>query len=142
MIVRAQHCGFAGRLPDAQPATVIDEQATLPPEPVDVEQSRAVHTPKRPLAVRELVMAWTSLAVVGTLVFAPHVRHGGFYVHDWSIDRDLAIGYWAPSLCGVLRHRCGPHLDELPRVSQHNFSPQGIRLVSTYRTRFAVTSSW
>lgn len=33
---------------------------------------------------RELVLTWLGLVVLCALVFAPHVRHGGFYLDDWS----------------------------------------------------------
>ncbi len=36
------------------------------------------------LTLRELLVAWLALAIVGVLAFAPHIRHGGFYLDDWS----------------------------------------------------------
>lgn len=59
-------------------------QSALPREPADVERPDARRSPLRAPAARECILAWTALAVLGTLVFAPHVRHGGFYLDDWS----------------------------------------------------------
>lgn len=42
----------------------------------------------RPMSVREIALAWTTLAIVGALAFMPHVMHGGFYLDDWSIAAD------------------------------------------------------
>lgn len=33
---------------------------------------------------RELLLAWGALAVLGVVVYLPHVLHGGFYLDDWS----------------------------------------------------------
>jgi hypothetical protein len=49
--------------------------------------------------MRELVVAWLALLVVGALAFAPHVLHGGFYLDDWSNG------------AGSLRPPGGPSLD-------------------------------
>lgn len=38
----------------------------------------------RSLTARELALAWIALAIVGALAFVPHIRHGGFYLDDWS----------------------------------------------------------
>lgn len=35
-------------------------------------------------AVREAALASAGLALLAVLVFAPHVRHGGFYLDDWA----------------------------------------------------------
>jgi hypothetical protein len=32
----------------------------------------------------ELPVAWLGLVVLGILVYAPHILHGGFYLDDWS----------------------------------------------------------
>jgi hypothetical protein len=42
----------------------------------------------RPLTVRELGLAWASLAVLAGLAFAPLVLHGGFHYDDWSNGAD------------------------------------------------------
>lgn len=39
---------------------------------------------KQALNGRELALAWGALAVLGALVYAPHIIHGGFYLDDWS----------------------------------------------------------
>jgi hypothetical protein len=63
---------------------VLEEQAApVPLKHMDIEQSRAVGRPRRPLTVREVVLAWLALAVVSVFAFAPHVRHGGYYLDDW-----------------------------------------------------------
>ena len=36
------------------------------------------------LSRRELLVAWPGLLIVGALVFAPHIRHGGLYFDDWA----------------------------------------------------------
>lgn len=33
---------------------------------------------------REIALAWLGLTVIGVLAFVPHIRHGGFYLDDWS----------------------------------------------------------
>jgi len=38
----------------------------------------------RPFTPQELVVALVALGALSTLVFAPHLRHGGFYLDDWS----------------------------------------------------------
>lgn len=38
----------------------------------------------RPLTGGEIALAWIALAIVGALAFIPHIRHGGFYLDDWS----------------------------------------------------------
>src|SRR4051794_1887037 len=38
----------------------------------------------RPLSGRELGLAWAALAILAILAFTPHIRHGGFYLDDWS----------------------------------------------------------
>jgi hypothetical protein len=38
-----------------------------------------------PMSGRELVLAWGSLTLVGVLIFAPHIMHGGFYLDDWAL---------------------------------------------------------
>jgi len=38
----------------------------------------------RPLSGRELGLAWAALAILAVLAFTPHIRHGGFYLDDWS----------------------------------------------------------
>lgn len=38
----------------------------------------------RPFSVGELVVALFALGAVTALVFAPHLRHGGFHLDDWS----------------------------------------------------------
>jgi hypothetical protein len=44
----------------------------------------AALTTSRGLTGREVALAWLALAVFCALVYAPHVRHGGFYLDDWS----------------------------------------------------------
>ncbi len=39
---------------------------------------------QRPLRTQELLLASFALCVLGLVVYFPHVRHGGFYVDDWS----------------------------------------------------------
>jgi hypothetical protein len=34
--------------------------------------------------MRELLAAWSSLAILALLVFLPHIQHGGLYLDDWS----------------------------------------------------------
>lgn len=41
-------------------------------------------TTRRGLTAREVVFAWLGLSVVCALAFTPHIRHGGFYLDDWS----------------------------------------------------------
>lgn len=62
----------------------VKNQTTLPQEPVATEGLRSGRAPRRRLVTREVVLAWVAFAVVGTLAFAPHVRHGGFYSDDWA----------------------------------------------------------
>jgi hypothetical protein len=38
----------------------------------------------RRLSRGELLLAWGGLAIVAALAFIPHIRHGGFYLDDWS----------------------------------------------------------
>jgi hypothetical protein len=38
----------------------------------------------RPLSRGEIALAWLALAVIAVLAFTPHIRHGGFYLDDWS----------------------------------------------------------
>ncbi len=38
----------------------------------------------RPFELRELMLALLGLAVVAALALGPHIRHGGFYLDDWS----------------------------------------------------------
>lgn len=38
----------------------------------------------RRLSRGELLLAWAGLAIVAALAFIPHIRHGGFYLDDWS----------------------------------------------------------
>jgi hypothetical protein len=46
---------------------------------------RAEETPwYSPMSVREIIAAWTSLAILALVVFLPHIQHGGFYLDDWS----------------------------------------------------------
>jgi hypothetical protein len=51
-----------------------------------------------PLSVRELAPLVAILAVVGALVFGPHVLHGGFYNDDWE---GLALSRY-PAHSGLL----------------------------------------
>ena len=45
---------------------------------------RLIRSPVPPLTIREIAIAWTILAIVGALVFLPHILHGGFYLDDWA----------------------------------------------------------
>lgn len=54
------------------------------------EESRAFPRLRRPdtrpgsgPTGRELALAWSALALLGILIFLPHVLHGGFYLDDW-----------------------------------------------------------
>jgi len=60
---------------------------------IDVEQ-QALRSRSGPVHA-EVALAGAALAGVALLVFAPHVRHGGFYSDDWSnasFYRDLGYG--------------------------------------------------
>lgn len=35
-------------------------------------------------SAREIALVWLGLAVLAALAFIPHIRHGGFYLDDWS----------------------------------------------------------
>lgn len=51
----------------------------------------AALTSRRPLTPRDVALAWMGLAILCALAYAPHVRHGGFYLDDWS---NAARAFW------------------------------------------------
>ncbi len=53
---------------------------------------------RRRLTIREALLAWAMLAVLGALVYSPHVAHGGYYLDDWS---DAAGTFYPPGGSGV-----------------------------------------
>jgi hypothetical protein len=61
----------------------VDNQTTLRQKPVAIAGLRVGGVSQR-LMICEVVVAWVALAVVGTLAFASHVHHGGFYSDDWA----------------------------------------------------------
>jgi hypothetical protein len=62
----------------------IDVQAAAPQQSATARGPGTLLSSGRSLTVREIAIAWVGLGVLGTLVFAPHVRHGGFYLDDWA----------------------------------------------------------
>lgn len=62
---------------------VLDMQKTRAEDPGEVTSS-AVSVPRQSLTRRELMIAWVALGLLGVFAYAPHVRHGGFYLDDWA----------------------------------------------------------
>jgi hypothetical protein len=52
-----------------------------------------------PMTLRELALAGGGLALVGFLIFLPHLLHGGLYTDDWS---DAAGSLYPPHGSGIL----------------------------------------
>lgn len=50
------------------------------------------------MTISELVASWSTLLLLGLLLFLPHILHGGFYLDDWS---DAAGTLYPPGGSGV-----------------------------------------
>lgn len=50
-----------------------------------------------PLTIREIILAWGLISVLGVLVYLPHLLHGGFYSDDWA---DAAGALYPPGGSG------------------------------------------
>jgi hypothetical protein len=60
---------------------------------------------RRPLSRgAEIALAGAALVVLGSAIFADHVRHGGFYVDDWSIAAAYNFDGWERTSVGEWRH--------------------------------------
>lgn len=64
-------------------ATEVREQAAQA-TPSRLSLAWSALTARNSLSLREVAIAWLGLAVLCALAYAPHVRHGGFYLDDWS----------------------------------------------------------
>ncbi|HET9162856.1 MAG TPA: hypothetical protein VFN89_05340 [Solirubrobacterales bacterium] len=51
------------------------------------------------MTTREIAAAWSGLAILGLLVFLPHIQHGGLYLDDWA---DAALTLHPPGDSGLL----------------------------------------
>jgi hypothetical protein len=61
----------------------IDATAAQPQHKSAIARPASDVRSQHPLTRSELVIAWLALCVLGAIVFAPHIRHGGFYLDDW-----------------------------------------------------------
>lgn len=67
----------------------------------EVEQAAEAYrsrVPRSRLAPKEAALAFLALAVAATLVYLPHIRHGGFYSDDWA---DAAARFYPPGGPGL-----------------------------------------
>jgi hypothetical protein len=69
-----------------------DTSVMQPEYPAVAEEPVAVNSHTRP-GMREVVLASLFLAIIGALVYAPYVLHGGLYSDDW---RDAAETLYPP----------------------------------------------
>jgi hypothetical protein len=72
------------------------------PGPAIAEPVASTPEPQRPLATREFLLVSLMLLVLGTIVYAPHVRHGGFYLDDWSNGAEALYPPAGSGIGGVL----------------------------------------
>src|SRR6185312_15111321 len=81
--LRRRHCDVAVSLAIVPRAMAIGVHRALRLRSMVEEPSGSNSKSSRP-SVRELFIAWAALALLSLLVYAPHVRHGGFYLDDWA----------------------------------------------------------
>lgn len=67
------------------------------------EKPRAAEADNLPVGrsrhgLKEVALAALSLALVATLIYLPHIRHGGFYFDDWA---DAAARFYPPGGPGL-----------------------------------------
>jgi hypothetical protein len=62
----------------------VGQQSALLRERPGIQRPSAPSMGRSNRSVRDYVLAWVGLALLGTAALAPHVLHGGFYLDDWS----------------------------------------------------------